>query len=108
LMAKKPCARVGCVALVDRGYCAEHQASAPARVAEERRGSSWKRGYDGAWLRFRKWFLNRHPVCEDCGRLATEPHHIKKVKEYLELRLVEINCKALCHDCHSKRTARGE
>jgi 5-methylcytosine-specific restriction endonuclease McrA len=44
----------------------------------------------------------------DCGRLATEVHHIAKVKVHPELKLVEANCMALCKADHTARTARGE
>jgi hypothetical protein len=47
-------------------------------------------------------------VKKDIVRPATEPHHLKKVAQHPELRLVEENCRALCHEHHSARTARGE
>ena len=53
------------------------------------------------------------PLCVDCetaGRieLASDVHHVEKVRDYPELRLVEANCMALCGSCHSARTRRGE
>jgi 5-methylcytosine-specific restriction protein A len=107
-MAMRPCARAGCGNVVVKGHCDGCKPRSPAVVKERWRGSSWQRGYDAAWLRFRAWFLGRHPACNDCGRLATEVHHVKKVRDSPELRLVESNCMALCHEDHSKRTARGE
>jgi 5-methylcytosine-specific restriction protein A len=85
-------------------------------VREERRNST-ERGYDGRWRRFRKWFLSQpeHAICEDCiefglspYQLSTEVHHVKKVADFPELRLVESNCRGSCKTCHSIRTARGE
>jgi 5-methylcytosine-specific restriction protein A len=112
-MAMRPCARAGCGRLVKSGYC---EACCPAIKVlgnENIRCSASNRGYDRAWQRFRLWFLERHPFCEDCRkkgkmRPATEPHHLKKVAEYPELRLVEENLLALCHWHHSARTAKGE
>lgn len=112
-MAKRPCARSGCPNVVDRGYCDSCRPRSPAAVKERLRGSSWSRGYDAAWIRFREWFIRRHPLCVDCLakdfiKATEEVHHVLKVAEHLELRLVENNCMALCHDCHSSRTAKGE
>ena len=78
-----------------------------------RRRKTAERGYDGTWRKFRKWFLDEHPLCHDCevrGLLtkANEVHHIHKVATYPHLRLVESNCMALCGTCHSRRTLKGE
>jgi 5-methylcytosine-specific restriction protein A len=103
--------------VLDARYCKRHQTVAcdSKKQYERFRGSAASRGYDRTWQRFRVWFLERHPLCEDClearpqrFEAATEPHHLKKVAEYPELRLVEDNLRALCHDDHSTRTARGE
>jgi len=107
-MGRRPCRNPHCGELVERGYCKSCQSQSTSARDVRQRGSSAQRGYDYTWQKFREWFLRRHPACEDCGRLATEPHHIKKVAQFPELRLVEENCKALCHECHAKRTARGE
>ena len=80
-MAKRPCARSGCIELVDRGYCAAHQSQAQAKRFDRQRGTAAERGYDEDWKRFRKWFITRHPACSDCERLAEEVHHIQKVSE---------------------------
>lgn len=100
----RPCLYPSCGEYAVRnGFCEEH-ASQPAN----RRGKTAERGYDAAWKRFRAWFLRRHPACVDCDHAATDVHHIKKVAEHPELRLVESNCMALCHVCHALRTQRGE
>lgn len=117
--AKRPCAAPCCPALVESGYCANHASRVIAKqqLYDNQRGSSAKRGYDAAWKRFRKWFLSKpeHALCEDCRDKrepqlvrSTEVHHVKKVADYPELRLVESNCRGLCKTCHSARTARGE
>lgn len=117
--AKRPCAAPGCAALVETGYCSIHATRAAVRekLYDNERGSSAQRGYDADWKRFRKRFLSKpeHAFCEDCKEKrqprmvpSTEVHHVKKVAEYPELRLVESNCRGLCKECHSARTARGE
>jgi len=90
------------------GYCDEHQA-----LARERRGSARERGYDWQWEKFRARYLREHPLCVDCLAKhcmtpATEVHHEKKLKDFPELKYDKRYLHALCHQCHSKRTARGE
>ncbi len=94
------------------GYCEEHQALARQREAD-RRESAYRRGYDKRWERFRAVYLRKYPLCADClkaGRLisATEVHHIQKLAKHPEMKYDEDNLMALCHQCHSKRTIRGE
>lgn len=110
---KKPCAQPGCGALVDVGYCTEHadRARTEERLYDTSRGTTTKRGYDGAWRKFRKWFLSKaeHAVCEDCHRKpSTDVHHKIKISVRPDLRLVESNCLGLCRRCHNIRGARGE
>src|ERR1022692_4714026 len=100
---KRPCAFPGCGELVTHGRCTAHTQK------QERRGGSTERGYDYVWQQFRDWFIRRHPLCADCGIVATsDVHHVKKVRDYPELKRVEGNCLGLCHQCHAVRTARGE
>jgi 5-methylcytosine-specific restriction endonuclease McrA len=40
--------------------------------------------------------------------VATDVHHVMKVAENPEMKLIESNCMALCHECHSARTGMGE
>jgi 5-methylcytosine-specific restriction protein A len=109
--AQRPCKTAGCAELVaaDTGYCTAHQKCKPG----ENRLTAWRRGYDGAWQRFRLMFLRKNPLCDDCLKTervepATEVHHLLKVADHPELKLVESNCMALCKSCHSVRTNRGE
>ena len=111
----RPCARSGCPAIVDRGYCDACRPFSEQAIQERRRGSAASRGYDRHWQRFRTWYLARHRLCQDCEAkpiplyvAATDVHHVKKVGEYPELKLVEDNCMALCHECHSARTFLGQ
>lgn len=112
-LAKRPCASPGCRALVASGYCPTHQPKVAAlgRLYETQRGGSAARGYDAAWRRLRAWFLGQpdNVICRDCERLpATDVHHLKKVRDFPELRLDPSNLRALCHACHSARTLAGE
>lgn len=116
--SKHPCNMPGCGVLVlDGRYCKGHQAASvdTKRQYEQYRGSAASRGYDRTWQAVRKEFLGEHPCCEDCieerpprATAATEAHHLAKVAGHPELRLVMENLRALCHECHSARTARGE
>ena len=77
------------------------------------RGSSSARGYDSRWRRFRLAFLRVNPLCADCKTvdrvtIATDVHHIEKVRDNRKRLLDPANCMALCHGCHSVRTGRGE
>ena len=109
-MIMKPCYHIGCPNLVQKGaYCEEH------RERNDKRGSSTARGYDYAWQQRRTAFLNKseNALCYDCLNMrpeqttaATEVHHIMAkgnggTDKYSNLM-------GLCHDCHSKRTSKGE
>jgi 5-methylcytosine-specific restriction protein A len=99
----KPCHAPGCGEYaVNRGYCREHQ-----RYLNIGRNTK-DRGYGGDWVKFRAWFLRRHPACADCPDAATEVHHEIKIAVRPDLRLVESNCEGLCESCHSKRTRAGQ
>ncbi|TGE31319.1 HNH endonuclease [Desulfosporosinus sp. Sb-LF] len=113
LRAFRPCKQLGCLQLTRdiSGFCVNHMGS--AHEYDRRRGSAKQRGYDRHWKRLRKIFLHENPLCHDCllvERLtpAKEVHHIKKVREHPELRLVKSNLMGLCKACHSVRTGRGE
>ena len=112
----RPCKHAGCPELTrdPSGYCDSHRTDANERD-RYCRGNASSRGYDSRWNRFRIQYLKRHPLCVDCMNAqqaqyipAKEIHHIKKLKECPELKYSESNLMALCHTCHSKRTARGE
>ncbi len=115
IRALRQCKQIGCHELTRdiKGYCEEH-----IYVANERdkyRGSARQRGYDSTWEKLRKIVLRENPLCHDCLEKerqeitpSTEVHHIKKVREYPELRLVKSNLMGLCPSCHKSRTGKGE
>ncbi len=104
---KRPCARPGCPALVESGYCPEHARSG----TEFGRESSDKRGYDYRWRKFRESYLKQseNVICADCRvQRSTDIHHLKKLKDFPQLKYVLSNLLGLCAKCHSVRTAAGE
>jgi 5-methylcytosine-specific restriction protein A len=111
---KYPCRKSGCPVLVDKsGFCDNHQA-AGHEADRNRRGSSAARGYSNDWAKFRLIALKRdHFLCCEClaaGRVtpARDVHHLKKVSDHPELRLVLDNVISICQPCHAVRTGRGE
>ena len=102
-----PCAHPGCPRLVARGrkHCDIHACMHP----EESRSAA-SRGYDRRWQKARKRFLESHPLCEECkkrGRYvaATDVDHIVAHRGDQTLFWDQNNWCALCHSCHSKKTA---
>jgi 5-methylcytosine-specific restriction protein A len=90
-----------------------HGAAAKRQARDRWRGSAASRGYDAAWKKFRAGFLRSNPLCADCFKAgivtpATEVHHIRKLRDHPEVRLVWADAMALCRPCHSTRTANGE
>jgi len=74
---------------------------------DRHRPSSTERGYDTAWRKLRAAYLRQHPVCSTprCGDMATDVDHVLSVEAWPDLRLEWSNLRALCHPCHSRRTA---
>ena len=102
-----PCAHPGCPRLAPRGrkYCEEHTGAHPEEVR-----SASSRGYDWRWQKARKAFLLAHPLCEECkkqGRYvaATDVDHIVPHRGDPALFWDQGNWQALCHSCHSRKTA---
>lgn len=112
----RPCACPGCRKYASPGssYCDEH---GKKRKQERQRQSHSKtrtqRGYSNRWLRFSKVFLMQCPLCAEClrqGRItpATEVDHMIPHKGDPELFWDLDNLQALCHRCHSRKTARED
>ena len=73
------------------------------------RTSARRRGYTHRWEGVRRAFLSVHPACEDCGARATDVDH-RPARAILLARGVPDPddpryLHALCHSCHSRRTA---
>ncbi len=104
---KTPCRHPGCPNLVSDGkkYCDVHKSLHP----EEIRSAS-SRGYGHAWQNARKRFLEAHPLCEECFKQgkyvkATDVDHIIPHRGDKLLFWNVDNWQALCHSCHSRKTA---
>lgn len=72
-----------------------------------RRGTAAQRGYGSRWAKARKGYLVRHPLCVDCGALATDVDHDTPVTGPADPNFWRVaNWRARCHACHSRKTAR--
>ena len=107
------CRRPGCPGLVHDGTCSVcGPRRRPLQVEhDERRGTAAERGYDAAWQRLRERYLREHPLCVAClaqghVRTATDVDHITARRRGGSDD--DSNLQALCHSCHSAKTARGE
>ncbi len=107
--SKVPCRHPGCPELVEAGtkYCAKHKPMHPEETRPE------KKVYGYKWQKVRKQFLETHPLCEECkkqGRYvkATDVDHIIPHRGDMDLFWDWDNYQALCHSCHSKKTARED
>lgn len=107
--SKKPCAAPGCPALVAIGrFCDAHK---PTYRRHDGRVSSAKRGYGRRWRALRLMYLRQHPLCVNPFGLenhiveATDVDHITPKRNGGTDD--EANLQALCHSCHSKKTAAG-
>nr|DAZ55835.1 MAG TPA: HNH endonuclease [Caudoviricetes sp.]DAZ83227.1 MAG TPA: HNH endonuclease [Caudoviricetes sp.] len=120
------CSYPGCHSPVPRGdrYCERHKEQGEKRDAaivaqakkrrdarrRELKGTTAQRGYGARWQALRKRFILQHPYCERClkeGRItpATDVDHIKPHRGCPRLLFDENNLQALCHECHSRKTA---
>lgn len=76
----------------------------PRAHAPDGRPSASARGYGARWRRLRAAVLAARPVCEDCRREgATDVDHV--VARARGGTDDEANLRALCHACHSRKTA---
>lgn len=118
------CAKPGCPAGVQRGYCPKHapppkarRSTVPQRHYDELRGSSSARGYGRAWQKARKAYLAAHPLCVQCKRdglltAARVVDHIVPHRGDMRLFWDQSNWQALCdgrtgRGCHDRKTWAG-
>ena len=117
-MPRKPpkaCGRAGCKQLaIDQIYCHQHQHEYELKeqkrkaLVETKRESSNKRGYNSRWSKARRTFLEHHPVCNECGGIATVVDHKIPHKGDQNLFWNTSNWVPLCSSCHSRKTAMGD
>lgn len=111
--ALTPCPAPGCPEVTEGGRCDNHQ-----RQAERTRGSAARRGYGKKHRqRFRRLVLERDiccVLCRNAGKwtLATVADHWPLSRRELEERGLDPDDpehgRGLCHDCHSRETARNQ
>ena len=92
------CKHIRCINITKNknGYCDEHKPVAT-------RPSTHARGYGKRWLKLRKWYVSKYPMCEKCNEKPTEEvHHIISLRERPDLLLAIDNLTALCLTCHNK------
>jgi 5-methylcytosine-specific restriction enzyme A len=101
---------------VINGLCQEHHDQAE-RETDARRPNAAARGYDARWRETRRVFLLTHVYCEsdDClakpewyRPQATDVDHRDGLGPKGPRGHDPANLRALCHSCHSKRTARDQ
>ena len=114
IVITKVCAYPGCFkrTIANQSYCELHlKKKAEDKAAEDKaRGNSYQRGYNRCWQKLRASFLALHPLCVEClkkGKTvqATDVDHIKPHKGDKSLFWDSNNLQALCHRCHSRKTA---
>lgn len=113
---KRPCARPGCGALVDAGYCERHRAPDHLRY-DQGRESAARRGYGRRWRRLRLMILARDPICR-CGLDGCdhEPERCARPSEHVDHVVPrarggddsEENLVGLCAPCHARKTVRED
>lgn len=88
-----------CGAIVE-GRCGKCHAGKHGRTTTQR-------GYGHDWRVFSERFRTDVPLCQVCEmrervKPARQVHHIRKIVDAPQLRLVRSNCLAVCEDCHGK------
>ncbi len=128
-MGQKPmreCRKIGCHILTRETYCKKHREEYMEREKrwknQYHKRKKYQKYYDthkrdpktanfyrsSAWQKARALSIASHyGLCQDClveGRLrrADMVHHIKPLREYPELALVQSNLRPLCNKCHAK------
>ncbi len=99
-----PCSQRGCGSLVEEGYCDDHKSPGPV-VAEKQRQYFKNRFYDTeSWRNKRDYYLEKNPLCNNCGDAATEVDHIVPLRQGGD-KWDDGNLQSLCKPCHGKKTA---
>ena len=103
---KHPCAFPGCPHLTDERYCEEHRAIARRKYNRFGRDEGASKRYDRNWRRIRDWYIEHHPLCEDCLEQqkyypAAEVHHLVPLSQGGTNDVS--NLRSLCRSCHYKR-----
>jgi len=90
-------------------YCQVHKKKEQKRY-DEQRGTAAQRGYGPRWKKYRRWYLQRHPLCvhyDDCHNVATVVDHIKPVSKGGDFWDPD-NHQPMCKPCHDQKTAKQD
>lgn len=111
MSAPRICTHAGCDKLTSGSRCVDHPYSHNNRSAKAK---DYNRLYKTArWLRVRKSWLIRHPICVDCEsrdvvRPATIIDHIIAHDGDVVLFWDSTNYQSLCVKCHNRKTSRHD
>ncbi|MEV0586338.1 HNH endonuclease signature motif containing protein [Nonomuraea sp. NPDC050310] len=103
--APRRCTAAGCPNHATDGRCPQHR-HPPRRTQGKPRPSSYQQGYDAAWAELSKRIRRQRPICETprCSEPSKHVDHIDGDNTNNE----EWNLQALCHPCHSRKTAKHD
>jgi len=102
------CPTPGCPGRASSGLCARcktrRQGNRRLRVE-----TAAERGYDDVWRARRLDYLETHPACCLCGRMATIPDHYPRSRKQLVAAAVadpdaDEHLRPLCAPCHLRQT----
>lgn len=86
-----------------RGRCPDH-----ARTHNRDTRRAGAPVYAGKrWQRTRDWQLYEHPLCDICGRIATDVHHRQDLADGGAPYNPD-NLQSLCRSCHSRITRQRQ
>ncbi len=108
---KHPCSFPRCPELVPAGerFCTKHKKQEQKRY-DEQRGTAAQRGYDTRWKKYRRWYLQRYPLCvnyDECHNVATVVVHrisLSKGGDFWDSN----NHQPICKSCHDRKTAKED
>lgn len=103
MAAPRPCSKPGCRALTRGGSsrCDSHSGELTRSGSRDPLYSSRR------WRAARACYLVKHPVCP-CGQAATHVDHHVPIALAPHLTWDSSNWRALCHGCHSRKTAAAD
>jgi len=110
------CTVTGCPNRVNGGRCETHRTET-RRENDRKRPNGYQRGWSTKWATFSKKYLRDNPTCTSlkCTNLpwwnrpaATDVDHIDGSGRNGPRAYDTTNLKALCHACHSAKTAQHD
>lgn len=104
---RRRCTAPGCPTPTTGGRCDTH------RRHHKRQSAGWSDVYGPDWPKIRLDYLQRHPRCALCPRMAVTPDHYPVgIRQLRERGIVNPHAdrylRPLCNSCHGKSTARQQ